>query len=224
MAPIGHDTESAQQLSEPFDASDSEGGVDSLAQMSRKPASKSPPASGPREPWSGDQALSSKQLFEQHAAFVAKFIVRMGVPRVDVDDLLQEVFLVAHRLGGYQPGPAKPTTFLASVAVKLVRTERRKRRVRSFVEADDERVQLARAPGDPEQDVADRQQLGELKRIVEQLDDDKRAVFVLADLHGETVVSIASGLGIPVDTAYSRLRAARIAFRKAANVGPISES
>jgi RNA polymerase sigma-70 factor (ECF subfamily) len=137
-------------------------------------------------------------LFEQHAAFVAKFIVRMGVPRVDVDDLLQEVFLVAHRLGGYQPGPAKPTTFLASVAVKLVRTERRKRRVRSFVEADDERVQLARAPGDPEQDVADRQQLGELKRIVEQLDDDKRAVFVLADLHGETVVSIASGLGIPV--------------------------
>jgi len=41
-------------------------------------------------------------------------------------------------------------------------------------------------------------------------------VFVLAELQGETVVSIAAGLGIPVDTAYSRLRAARLAFRKAA--------
>ena len=48
------------------------------------------------------------------------------------------------------------------------------------------------------------------------LDDDKRAVFVMAALEGETVGSIAAGLGIPVDTAYSRLRAGRKLFREAA--------
>jgi RNA polymerase sigma-70 factor (ECF subfamily) len=183
--------------------------------MSRKLAPEPSPAIDSSE----SRPLSSKELFERHAPFVAKFILRMGVARDDIEDLKQEVFLVAHRLGGYQPGPAKPTTFLASVAVKLVRTERRKRRVRSFVEANDDEVQMARAEGDPEQDVTERQRLGALQRLLDKLDDDKRAVFVLAELHGETVVSIASGLGIPVDTAYSRLRAARLAFRKAAEAG-----
>jgi RNA polymerase sigma-70 factor (ECF subfamily) len=48
------------------------------------------------------------------------------------------------------------------------------------------------------------------------LDDDKRTVFILVELYGESVVSIAAGLGIQVDTAYSRLRAARRMFRNAA--------
>jgi RNA polymerase sigma-70 factor (ECF subfamily) len=162
-----------------------------------------------------DQRLTSGQLFERHAQFVARFIFRMGVRDADLDDLLQEVFLVVHRLGGYHPGPAKPTTFLATIAVKLVRTERRKRQVRSFVEANDDEVREASGEGNPEQTATERQRLVELQKVLEMLDEEKRAVFVLAELQGETVVSIASSLGIPIDTAYSRLRAARLAFRKA---------
>ena len=198
--------------------------ADFVRRMSRKTAPPSStddlvPAVPPQ-----DQALDSKQLFERYARFVGRFIVRMGVSRADVDDLLQEVFLVAHRHGGYQPGPAKPTTYLASIAVKLVKTERRKRQVRSFVEANDDQVQAAAAEGDPEQDATERQGLIELQRALDALDADKRAVFVLAELQGETVVSIAAGLGIPVDTAYSRLRAARIAVRKTAEAGYVSPS
>lgn len=162
-----------------------------------------------------DQRLTSGQLFERHAPFVARFIFRMGLRDADLDDLLQEVFLVAHRLGGYQPGPAKPTTFLATIAVKLVRTERRKRRVRSFVESNDDEVREASGEGNPEQSATERQRLVGLQKVLEMLDEEKRAVFVLAELQGETVVSIATSLGIPIDTAYSRLRAARLAFRKA---------
>src|SRR3954466_10651591 len=92
-----------------------------------------------------DQALDSAELFRRYAPFVAKFILRMGAPRADLDDLMQEVFLIAHRNGGYQPGPAKPTTYLASIAFKLVHTERRKRKVRSFVQTDDEQVDGAKA-------------------------------------------------------------------------------
>ena len=167
-----------------------------------------------------DQRLDSKQLFEQHAQFVARFIFRMGIRDADLDDLLQEVFLVAHRLGGYHPGPAKPTTFLATIAVKLVKTERRKRQVRSFVEANDDEVMAASGEGDPEQTATERQQLLALQKVLEMLDEEKRAVFVLAELEGETVVSIATSLGIPLDTAYSRLRAARLAFRRAAEESP----
>jgi RNA polymerase sigma-70 factor (ECF subfamily) len=141
----------------------------------------------------------------------------MGVPRADLDDLVQDVFLVAHKNGGYMPGPAKPTTYLASIAFRAASTARRKVKTRSFVRANDEVVTHA---GDermsPERDAEQRRRLMILDRALEALDDDKRVVFVMAELHGETAVSIAAGLGIPVDTAYSRLRVARQIFRDAA--------
>lgn len=159
--------------------------------------------------------LDSAELFRRHAPFVAKFILRMGVPRADLDDLMQEVFLIAHRGGGYSPGPAKPTTYLAAIAFRLVHTERRKRRVRSFVQPNDEKVSEASGFGDPESAALHRERIAELERALGTLDEDKRAIFVLVELQGESVVSIAAALGIPVDTAYSRLKAARRLFREA---------
>ena len=179
-----------------------------VRRMPRNTAPHSPAKSDGAER-SLDQPLNSKELFVQYAPFVGRFLVRMGVARADVDDLLQEVFLVAHRIGGYRPGPAKPTTYLASIAVKLVKTERRKRQVRSFVEANDDHVQAAAAEGDPEQDATERQGLIELQRVLDTLDDDKRAVFVLYELEELTVAEVAAAVGCPLQTAYSRLHAAR---------------
>ncbi|HVU05871.1 MAG TPA: RNA polymerase sigma factor [Polyangiaceae bacterium] len=161
-----------------------------------------------------DGPLDSAELFRRHAPFVARFILRMGASRADLDDLMQEVFLIAHRNGGYTPGPAKPTTYLASIAFRLVHTERRKRRVRSFVQPDEEQLERAAGPSDPEQAALHRERVERLDRALAGLDADKRAVFVLAEIQGESVVSIAAGLGIPTDTAHSRLRAARKYFRE----------
>jgi RNA polymerase sigma-70 factor (ECF subfamily) len=161
--------------------------------------------------------LDSAELFRRFAPFVANFLARMGVVRSDIEDLVQEVFLIAHRNGGYTPGPAKPTTYLASIAFRAATTHRRKRQTRSFVQHADEIVERA---GDerqsPERHADQKRQLALLDRALSALDADKRAVFVMAELHGESVVAIAEGLGIPVDTAYSRLRAARRIFREAA--------
>jgi RNA polymerase sigma-70 factor (ECF subfamily) len=162
-----------------------------------------------------DSRLDSAELFRRHAPFVAKFILRMGVPRVDLDDLMQEVFLIAHRAGGYTPGPAKPTTYLASIAFRLVHTERRKRRVRSFVETNEERVNDAPGESNPEHAAVHKERIQQLQRALDVLDEAKRAVFVLVEIQGESVVSVAAALEIPVDTAYSRLRAARKLFREA---------
>lgn len=159
--------------------------------------------------------MDSAELFRRHAPFVARFILRMGAPRADLDDLMQEVFLIAHRNGGYDPGPAKPTTYLASIAFRLVHTERRKRKVRAFVQSDDEQVSRASGTSNPEQAAVHRQDLEKLSKALATLDDDKRAVFILADVQGESIVSIAAGLGIPTDTAHSRLRAARRLFKEA---------
>ena len=161
--------------------------------------------------------LSAADLFKQHAPFVASFLLRMGIRRSDLDDVIQDVFLVAHRLGGYVPGPAKPTTYLANIALRAATTHRRKQQVRSFVHANDELV--GGAAGDtsnPERTADNQQRLQMLQMALDQLDEDKRAIFIMAEIHGETVVAIAAGLGIPVDTAYSRLRVARKLFQEAA--------
>jgi RNA polymerase sigma-70 factor, ECF subfamily len=173
-------------------------------------------AIGDALPFGADGHLSSADLFRQFAPFVASFLLRMGVSRSDLDDVMQEVFLVAHRLGGYTPGPAKPTTYLASIAVRAATTHRRKHKVRSFVRANDELVSGAAGEGQsPEGAFEAQRRMRLLEAALDRLDDDKRAVFVMAEIHGDTVVSIAAGLGIPVDTAYSRLRAARKLFQTA---------
>ncbi len=161
--------------------------------------------------------LDSAELFRRFAPFVASFLLRMGVQRADLEDVLQEVFLVAHRNGGYSPGPAKPTTYLANIAFRAATTHRRKNQTRSFVHANQEAVANA-ADGltNPERTADQNQRLELLQKALDTLDDDKRTVFILVELYGESVVSIAAGLGIQVDTAYSRLRAARRMFRNAA--------
>lgn len=157
--------------------------------------------------------LDSSELFRRYGRYVASFLARMGVPASDLDDLMQEVFLVAHKNGGYVPGPAKPTTYLSNIAFKAVVSHRRKLKTRGFVGLNDDLVARASNGKNAELQREHEQKLEILAQVLDTLDEDKRAVFVMAELQGETVVSIAAGLGIPVDTAYSRLRAARKKFR-----------
>jgi RNA polymerase sigma-70 factor (ECF subfamily) len=49
------------------------------------------------------------------------------------------------------------------------------------------------------------------------MDPGQRAVFILFELHGESCEAIAAGLEIKLGTVYSRLHAARRAFRAAAS-------
>jgi RNA polymerase sigma-70 factor (ECF subfamily) len=46
-------------------------------------------------------------------------------------------------------------------------------------------------------------------RILERLDDDKRAVFVLYEIEDLDMKQVAEAVGCPLQTAYSRLHAAR---------------
>ena len=46
--------------------------------------------------------IATGALFRAHAGFVAGFLSKMGTKKNDIDDLLQDVFLVAHRRGGFE--------------------------------------------------------------------------------------------------------------------------
>ena len=59
-----------------------------------------------------------------------------------------------------------------------------------------------------------------LIKLLDRLDDDRRAVFVLVELEGMTAQEVAAGLGLNVNTVYSRLRAARQQLERALPAEP----
>jgi RNA polymerase sigma-70 factor (ECF subfamily) len=167
-----------------------------------------------------DGPTDSETLFRRHARFVASFLYRLGVRGPDLDDAVQEVFLTAHRKGGYKPGAASPTTFLARLALEA-NVSRRRRQGRWDSARNDEAAlaALGRAPADPGQELAKKQAALRLQAALDAMDPPHRAVFILFELEGESCESIAAGLDVPVGTVHSRLHAARRAFRTSAAKG-----
>jgi RNA polymerase sigma-70 factor, ECF subfamily len=159
----------------------------------------------------GDGRLDAQALFRAHSPFVASFLHRLGTPRADVDDLVQEVFLIAHRKGGYVPGPARPRTWLAAIAVRVAHASQRARGRRR--EAPDEgALAAAVASSDPAAIMEGRRSLARVQSALDALDIEHRAAFVLYELEGESCDSIASSFDVPVGTVYSRLHHARKRF------------
>jgi RNA polymerase sigma-70 factor (ECF subfamily) len=135
----------------------------------------------------------------------------------DLDDMVQEVFLAAHRKGGYRPGIASPRSFLARLALEA-NLNRRRGEGRWDTARNDEaaRAALGRAPADPVQALVAKDAALQLQASLDAMDPMHRAVFVLFELEGESCESIAAGLNVPVGTVHSRLHTARGTFRKSA--------
>lgn len=162
--------------------------------------------------------IDPASLFRDHAPFVASFLAHLGVEPGDVEDAVQEVFLIVHRKGGYDEGAAKPRTWLAEIAVRIASHMRRARRRRAWQTADRDAGTSHAAPRDPRtpfEALDTAQSLERVGRAIATLSLEQRAVFVLFEIEGESCESIAAGLGTPVGTVYSRLHAARARFLQA---------
>jgi RNA polymerase sigma-70 factor, ECF subfamily len=161
-------------------------------------------------------AIDSEALFRLYAGFVASFLYRQGARGADIEDLVQEVFLTAHRRGGYRPGAASPTTFLAHIALEANLKRRRGDGRWQRSHTDEATVAtVGAAPADPAQAFAARESARRLQAVLDRIEPGQRAVFVLFEIEGESCDSIAAGLELPVGTVHSRLHAARKAFREA---------
>jgi len=118
--------------------------------------------------------VSVTELFRAHAPFIAKFLARLGVPPGDVDDLVQEVFLVVHRRG-FVLGDAKPTTYLASIAHRVASTARRTRARRRLSDADGALDAIVSDDPDPHARADVNQSLGRVGRALRRCGGDAAA-------------------------------------------------
>jgi RNA polymerase sigma-70 factor (ECF subfamily) len=161
-------------------------------------------------PWSAD----FRARFEKDAAFVRGVLRHLGVPQADRDDLVQEVFfVVCRKLPGYD-GRAPFRSWLYGICLRTVSSYRRSARVRhqsgEYCAVDDCESDIG---FNPELNAELRRICDALETLLLRLDDDKRKVFVLFALEGLPMTEVARIVGCPLQTAYSRLHAARKALR-----------
>lgn len=156
-------------------------------------------------------------VYERFFELVWSSVRQLGVPMEAVDDVVQEVFVVIHaRLPSLQQVESL-RSWVYSVTRRTVSTYRRAQRSRNasgahYAEVADWLEPLPPTPLELTERAA-RQRL--LLELLGELEPSKREVFSLAEIEGFTAPEIAEALDIPVNTVYSRLRAARQAFELA---------
>jgi RNA polymerase sigma-70 factor, ECF subfamily len=157
----------------------------------------------------GATAAEVDRIFREHGPFVWRALRRLGVASADVDDACQEVFVVVYRKLGEYEGRSQMRTWLYGIAVRVAAAQRRRSHVRHEVPTEEPLAPETASAANPEGAAADREALVLLDRALDELDDEKRAVFVLYEVEGLEMPEVAEALACPVQTAYSRLHAAR---------------
>ena len=162
---------------------------------------------------SGD-VPSLESIYKQYFDFVWSSVRRFGVSPAAMDDVVQEVFIVIHSRLHTLEQPKALRSWIYGIVRRTVSGHHRSRRVReaSGAALATEPNALPRTPLDL---VEQNDQVKLLFSLLEELDEPKREVFLMAELDELSVPEIAEILEIPLNTAYSRLRAARQAFDEA---------
>ncbi len=152
-------------------------------------------------------------MFDAHSGFLLRVVERLAGSGPHVEDIVQEVFLTAHRRRSQVPAEPHTRGWLYRCAANLAKHHRRSfvRRT-SFVERFARGQSEALAPG-PDVTLANRQEAEAIRRCVAGLPSKHRDVFVLYELEELEGGAVAKLLSIPENTVWTRLHHARRRFR-----------
>ena len=166
-----------------------------------------------------DDRLSSSErpelaaVYEAHFRYVWRCLRSLGVHDSHLEDALQDTFLVVQRRLGDFDGGAQLRTWLYAIALRIARKYRdRLRREPASLEAARESQPELTLTATGEGAALQSERLALARAALETLSDEQREVFVLARVEQMSAPEIAGVVGIPLNTVYSRLRAARLAF------------
>jgi RNA polymerase sigma-70 factor, ECF subfamily len=160
-------------------------------------------------------------VYEANVDYVFRCLRSLGVRGGQVEDAVQDVFLVVHDKLHTFDGAAKLRTWLYAIVLRVARRyrERQAREGRTGAvgfeagAADEEAAEPLDARC-AERTLLSREALGLARRALEALSDEKREVFVMAEIEQLSAPEIAAITFAPLNTVYSRLRAARLEFER----------
>lgn len=156
-------------------------------------------------------AADFPEVYRVELGYVLRTLRRLGVREADLEDVAHEAFVaVVRHLPDYDP--ERPIRrWLFGFAFRMASDYRKRAHNVNEVPASSPDATETLGP-DTALDDARRRAL--LLQVLDALDFEKRSLIVMHDLDGVPVPEIAETLGVPLNTAYSRLRLARKAFQE----------
>lgn len=151
-----------------------------------------------------------EQLYDERFGDVERWVRALGARPADVADVVQEVFVVAHRrLPDFEHDNV--AGWLYQITRRKVRDYRRLSWVKHlFTARTASGFKHSVAPGaDPSNQLESRQRTELLERILAALPDEQRAAFVLFEIEGYSGAAIAELQQVPVNTVWGRIYKAR---------------
>lgn len=154
-----------------------------------------------------------RSLYDRYSQPVFRFVSSLGVPPEEREDAAQDIFVAVYRGLKQFRGEAQLSTWIYRIAARHASHLGRRRRLRSFMSI----LPWHEPEPAPQPDAAEKaSDLRLLDRLLDKLSPKKRAVLVLFEIEGLGVNEIASIMGCPPNTVWSRLRHARAELTKAA--------
>jgi RNA polymerase sigma-70 factor (ECF subfamily) len=151
------------------------------------------------------------EFYRMYRADVTRNLQRvLGPGRIDLEDVLQDVFIEAFRSIGRFRGDSKLSTWLYRVCVNVALQRLRKRK--RLAEVSDDDVAETSTEQTPERGLDVARRLDAVYRILDHLSPKKRVVFILHEIEGREPKEIAGIVGAPVLTVRTRLHYARKEF------------
>jgi RNA polymerase sigma-70 factor, ECF subfamily len=148
-------------------------------------------------------------VYRQHAAYTFRCLRHLGVHENDLEDLVHDVFVVVSRKLASFEGRSQLTTWIHSICIRTASDYRQKAFRRREIPTCTPPESGTGAP------LAEAQQLErQLLALLDHLTEDQRNVFVLYELQELSMREVAEATGTPLQTAYSRLHAARERLRQ----------
>lgn len=154
------------------------------------------------------------RIYEGEIDYVWRTLVRLGVAERDRADLAHEVFLIVHKkLADYDR--SRPLrAWLFGITFRVVLGFKRRASGKEILVDPSEDRDGSIAPT-PEDLTSTSERLDFALRALEAIPLERRALFIRHRIDGESIVELAEEMGIPLNTAYSRLRLARADFQRA---------
>ncbi len=167
-----------------------------------------------------EAAARVERIVSEHVDAVWRTARRLGVPRLELEDIAQEVMLVAvRRLVDIDV--ERERAFLIATTVRVTSNWRRARRRRPE-ELTDRVDELASGDAgtasalveSAEQALERSRKLEVLRRALAEMTEPQQFAFIMFELEQMTAGEIARELGLPEATVVSRVRRAREVFRR----------
>lgn len=151
----------------------------------------------------GDQ-LAFGVLVRRHAPFLVAFATRLTGSRADADDCVQEALITAWQRLPELAEPDKVRSWLTTIVSRKATDRLRRRKPTEQIVED-----AVLAADDPERSAVRSSQMEALSRVLGELPEEQRVVWVLKEVSGYSYDEIAEQVGVSAATVRGRLARAR---------------